>query len=559
MRRGERDIKAGNYLEAVERLKEAAQTLANAPHEQQSKAWNLLGMAYQGAVELDNASQAYAQALKLDHKNTAVDYNLGCLRLEQMNYQGAIDYLTTYVQLRPGDANGYLKLANARYHLALASAGAEKMRQLQNARVAYEDADKVKPTAEAANGLGMIELVRRGGGTETLRAAGGEFQTALQRDPDYPPALLNLAIIYQYLNDVKSAVKEYAKYVGLQPPPPHVKEVEKLAHELDLETRIFIGSEPKQRPAPTTKTTTSNAPSTRPRNAQNEPRPSQTINPTPEPVPPPQKVAEATPVQTPAPPPKTAQTTPAPAQTAETTQTNARPPPAETPAPATPVNSTTPTNDIASEEKVPGQPTPAPKKTLTQKLNPLHWFSGKPKTAATSTSGPNTRYDYPDTVTYIPGNREAAERLANEAAEERREAHLDAAVRDYRKAVAADPTYFNAALSLGMTAIDRMDYGTALDALGHALALEENSADARYAYAWAMEQRGFYIDAAHELEKLLTAHPQEVRAHLLLGNLYAEKLGQPRLAREQYTKVLDLDPNNLQAPALRAWILQGAR
>ena len=39
------------------------------------------------------------------------------------------------------------------------------------------------------------------------------------------------------------------------------------------------------------------------------------------------------------------------------------------------------------------------------------------------------------------------------------------AVRDYQEATAADPTYFDACLSLGLTAIDAGDYDTALDAL----------------------------------------------------------------------------------------------
>lgn len=127
-------------------------------------------------------------------------------------------------------------------------------------------------------------------------------------------------------------------------------------------------------------------------------------------------------------------------------------------------------------------------------------------------------------------------------------------MRDYQEATAADPSYFDAGLALGLTAIDAGDDDTALDALYRALALEENSTDARYAFAWTLQKRGFYLDAARELEKLLAAHPQEARGHLLLGNLDAEKLGKPKQARQHYAKVLELDPNNSQAPSIRAWI-----
>lgn len=131
------------------------------------------------------------------------------------------------------------------------------------------------------------------------------------------------------------------------------------------------------------------------------------------------------------------------------------------------------------------------------------------------------------------------------------------AVRDYQEAVKADPTYFEAGLALGLAAVDAKDYPGALDALGQALTVDANSADARYAFAWVLGKRGYYQDAANELGKLLSVHPQEVRAHLLLGNFYADNLDQQKLAREQYLKALELiDPQSAQAAVLRAWLDQ---
>ena len=57
-----------------------------------------------------------------------------------------------------------------------------------------------------------------------------------------------------------------------------------------------------------------------------------------------------------------------------------------------------------------------------------------------------------------------------------------------------------------------------------------------------------------ELEKLLTAHPEEARAHLSLANLYAQQLNQPSLARPHYLKVLAIDPRHPQATAIRYWL-----
>src|ERR1039458_8783559 len=105
-----------------------------------------------------------------------------------------------------------------------------------------------------------------------------------------------------------------------------------------------------------------------------------------------------------------------------------------------------------------------------------------------------------------------------------------------------------------MAAMKSEDYLLALDALHHALVLNPASANARYGFAWALKKKDYFQDAANELEKLLAQNPDETRAHLLLGNLYAQNLGQPDFAREHYKKVLEKDPRNDQAPALRAWL-----
>jgi TolA-binding protein len=152
------------------------------------------------------------------------------------------------------------------------------------------------------------------------------------------------------------------------------------------------------------------------------------------------------------------------------------------------------------------------------------------------------------------GDRAEAERLVKEGAAAEKESRLKAAVTSYEKAVKADPSYFDACEALGMAAIKSEEYAVALDAFHHALALNPESPNARYDYAWALEKKEYFQDAANELEKLLARHPNETRAHLLLGNLYAQKLGQPDFARGHYKKVLEQDPSNGQAPSLRAWL-----
>ena len=87
-----------------------------------------------------------------------------------------------------------------------------------------------------------------------------------------------------------------------------------------------------------------------------------------------------------------------------------------------------------------------------------------------------------------------------------------------------------------------------------ALAIQPDSVDARYNFALALRSAGYAPDAAHELEKILQANPNEVRAHLALGNLYAQPLHDVTRAREHYLRVLALDPANPQATDIQFWL-----
>jgi tetratricopeptide (TPR) repeat protein len=558
LQQGEHLIQAGQYSEAVVVLTEAARTLADAPAPVQSKAWNLVGLACQGDGHPEAASEAFLRAWKLDRDNAAVDYNLGCLRAQQANYPAAIEYLTTYTNLRPRDARGYVRLGVARYHLALEQRTAlEKGRQLEAARQHFEASEKLDATSEAANALGVIEFQRRPPTIQSVKAAMEDFERALRRDPRYAPALLNRAIVLQqYLNQPRLALKDYRQYLAINPPPPNAKAVEQLAHDLDVSLRITITPEhpPASAPPPAKITPAPvNVQPSRPKPPPTESPPAQTASPAPVPAPAPAPAPALAPAPTP--PPKTPELSRPPVIVA---------PPAPV-APPPPETSTPVSTPELNPEPAPAQAASPPRKSFVQKLNPLRWFSGNPRTAKESAAGaeaevepppvpPGSRYDFPPSVTPIPGDRAEARRLAAEGARARRAADFTQALRAYRDAVAADATCFDASLGLGLTEIDVRDYPAALTALHRALTLQEDSAEARYAFAWTLQKRGYTLDAVHELGRLVEQHPAEVRAHLLLGNLYAEKLGQTKLARDQYTQALALDTNNPEAPSVRAWL-----
>src|SRR5208282_1136401 len=155
-----------------------------------------------------------------------------------------------------------------------------------------------------------------------------------------------------------------------------------------------------------------------------------------------------------------------------------------------------------SEVEVVAPPTAPPRKTFAQIINPLHWFSGESKAAETPGGAPpgpepplapnGARYAYPLRVTLIPGQRAQAARWTEEGAQARQKGLLSEAWHDYQQAVEADPTYYEANEALGLAALDGRDYALALEGLNRALALQNDSANARYAFAWTLQKRGYY-------------------------------------------------------------------
>src|SRR5690348_5690783 len=71
---GDRLLQEGKYSEAITRLNEAVSTLPQ--DSQKARAWNRLGLAYHYTHEVAKSSQAYQQALKLDHDLVDARFNL---------------------------------------------------------------------------------------------------------------------------------------------------------------------------------------------------------------------------------------------------------------------------------------------------------------------------------------------------------------------------------------------------------------------------------------------------------------------------------------------------
>ena len=98
------------------------------------------------------------------------------------------------------------------------------------------------------------------------------------------------------------------------------------------------------------------------------------------------------------------------------------------------------------------------------------------------------------------------------------------------------------------------NWPAALAAYEQALAIKADSPDARYNFALVLRQANYLADAVNEFEGLLASHPNDTRAHLALGNLYAQQLHQPAKARPHYRKSSSSNPASPRRPTIRNWL-----
>ena len=563
---GEQLIRAGKFPQAIAKLK-----IATAALPRHAQAWNHLGLAYHGARQYPEALAAYRQALVLDSHLAAARFNLGSLLLEQNNPAAAVPELTTYTLLQPSSAAGWLKLGLAQF----------RARQTALGVPALNTALRLQPVnPEAWNALGLIAL-EKNKHPEALAC----FTSALKCQTNYAPALLNRAIVlHQYAKNHALALQTYREYTRLTPPPPNLAQVQDIILQLDQEMAPVAS---RTMPAPATSSNsaalfklgtnqavsnTLTTPIAGPIGSGRTNAPRKNIplvaivrsnvsanltleNPASRKITAPTVAvrtnAAAPPVREPSP----AQTNEALAATASKTVTNllldARKPgePAKA-APAVPGN-----KEAAAEPTPPGKPNPSVALTPTVAETAAVVQPPQPsRPPVVRASSGLASYPYRSPAVPPQGDRVKAAQLLKEGVQLQREGHWNEAVAAYQKASEADPASFDAHHHLGMTAQASGLLPQALLEYEIALAIDPASVEARYHFAITLQKANYPRDAATELERLLATRPADGRVHLLLANLYARELRQKNLARSHYRQILELDPQNDQAPAIRAWL-----
>ncbi len=521
--KGEKLLRNGDYSAAVEKLKTATSLMST-----NAQAWNDLGVAYQHVGRPADAALAYQRALTLDRDMVEAHYNLGCLWLEQAKPDVARTEFMAYVLRRGKEPEGWNKLGVAQLHL----------RDLTSAEKSFNTALAIDSSnAAALNGLGLAQMQRG-----RPRDAARYFTSASRAQPDYAPALLNLATVArQYLHDNTLALQNYRAYLALTPPRADWDQVNAIANDMERQMTGTVAPAPTVAPhpprtvasTPTPSNANSSRGNTREQVSSDE---METAGST---------AAEENPVTIAGTPPPTNQ------PTGVMHQLNplnwfrtSTPQPQPKPTPAVSPNSTS----------VPPRPVPKPATSnVTAFGTPAH-----PQTKPVRLTQPAppafSRYLYRSPSPPAKGNRVAAGQIFNQALQFEQDKRYSDALDAYREAARLDPSWFEAQYDCGVMAYRLGDFNDSLAAYEMALAIQPDSVIARYNFALALKSAGYVTDAVNELNRILAANPNDVRAHLALGNLYAQQLHDVPQARAHYLKVLQLDPSNSQAADIHFWL-----
>ena len=141
--------------------------------------------------------------------------------LEQRKPETARNELTAYILRRGNSLESLLRLGSAQLR-SRDFAGAEKT---------FSDSARLSPTnAESLNGLGMVRVYQR-----RPTEAGQFFNAALHHDPQYAPAILNLAVMSLNAQDRQSALRRLKEYASLT---PHAENIDAVSATIQKSSQL---------------------------------------------------------------------------------------------------------------------------------------------------------------------------------------------------------------------------------------------------------------------------------------------------------------------------------
>lgn len=131
------------------------------------------------------------------------------------------------------------------------------------------------------------------------------------------------------------------------------------------------------------------------------------------------------------------------------------------------------------------------------------------------------------------------------------QAYLDAkrykdALESFKEALKIEPRLIDAKLAIGTTYQEMGDEESAIETLESVIKEQPNNSLALMNLSRAMHDKGQYSKALSLLERLKKVDPAEVDAYFLAGQIY-EKLGKKSLAKAEYQKIFDFNPDSAEA------------
>ena len=483
------------------------------------RTWNHLGLAlHRGGKQVD-AGKAYQHAIKLMGQarmlgkregSHVLYFNMGRLYLDAGQAPFARQHLSTYAQLESTHAAHYWLAEACRRDGRLDEAELELGRAL-----AYQP-----DSARTHNRLGVVQLERK----QPMKAL-DSFRSALQKQPNYSAAQLNLAIVLHRhaLPNVSQprvqALAAYRKYLEMNPKGPQA--VKGIVADLDREVNpvaVVVTNSPTNTVAgyePPLQVNTNEA----------------------------TFIVQAV--------------FPKGGHFGHVVTTNAVPPRrVVTPPPVTVEVLKPQPAPVIPEPPKPVKPVQVAKVNPPKPQPPTPPVIPKPTVAKVEL--PNVlgiaRYAYAKPKRPADGDREKARDKFNEAYQAHRQNQLEKAQAAYREALALDPGYQQAHQNLALAIQSSGDVKAALPVYEIALSLNPLSMNARYGFARALDRAKYPLDSASEYKNLLKMYPTYTPGHLELANLYSQQLQQADLARTHYQRVLALKPTHAQASVIREWL-----
>jgi predicted O-linked N-acetylglucosamine transferase (SPINDLY family) len=206
--------------------------ISNTPQSHNDK-----GLAFAARGQIDNAINAFKQAVYLDPDYAEAHFNLGLANTTLGNFEAAIENYNQCLRLNPDHTETRYNLANALLkkndinaaiqaykkvirldphhaqafnNLGLAlKISAKTSEAIQN----FKQAIELKPDfAEAYNNLGMAYRLKG-----DKAGAGAQFQKALELNENYAPAYFNLGTLYLDVDKPTEAIASYRRYLQLHP------------------------------------------------------------------------------------------------------------------------------------------------------------------------------------------------------------------------------------------------------------------------------------------------------------------------------------------------------